>query len=121
MEKKTVVLSDNYKMDIIQGIGNDYKDFLNKIDIIQGNGITQMSISNLLGITQRTLYNLINRSRRKNSTFFKHLAFYSVVNRLYEDAPKKNRSKKNRKKRIFNHRVVKPETDKEVTYDDDSI
>lgn len=120
MEKKSVVLSDNYKLDIIQGIGNDYKDFLNKIDVIQGNGITLSSISEILGIGRKTLYNQLNRSKRKNSRFFKHLALSSVVNRLYEDAPKKNRSKKNRKKRAINHRVVKPETDKEVTYDDSS-
>ena len=120
MEKKSVVLSDTYKLDIIQGIGNDYKAFLEKMDIIQGNGITLSSIAELLGIGRKTLYNQLNRSKRKNSRFFKHLALNSVINRLYEDAPKKNKSKKNKKKRVFNHRVVKPETAKEVTYDDNS-
>ena len=117
MEKKEVVFSDSYKTSLVQNVGNDYKDFLKKIDVIQGNGITLITISKLLGINRVTLSRIINQTKRKNSTFFKHLALNSIVDRLYSDCPKKNKSKRQKKQRCINAVVVRPSTEKEVSYD----
>lgn len=117
MANKRMYLSESYKKDLIQEVGTSYNDFMDRIDCVQGNGVTLLSISKLLGLSRQSIYELIYNSKRKNSKFFKHFAMITIFNRLWNDAPKKNKRKSIKKQKHKNASVYRPETDKEVSYE----
>ncbi len=116
------VISDNMKLRLLKIARNEYFDLQKHVEVIQASGISLQELSKFLSISRRTTSRLINQSFRKNSIFFKHFMFITIVNELYELMPDKERRKaerkierKKRKASTVNRVIYRPETDKQLS------